>query len=137
MLRPKVKRGRGSGALLRRGAPAAFLAAALALAGYAGGTRPAAQEPATAKQPAQATTKVQGVPPEKVAPAQPAPAVQGPRQAVREQAVIPTGPQPAVQVKGDAAFDFGEVWPSDALKHTFILTNEGKAELSILKIQPG
>jgi hypothetical protein len=52
-------------------------------------------------------------------------------------APVPEGPQPSVEVAGGLTFDFGSIWPDDPLKHTFVLTNKGKAELSILKVQPG
>jgi hypothetical protein len=42
-----------------------------------------------------------------------------------------------VVVVGDAAFDFGRVWAGEGPKHSFTLKNAGKAELQILRIQPG
>ena len=139
MKQPKLSPGTRRNALLRRSIPTALLPAVLtlALAGYAGGVRSAAQEPAPAKSPEQKTAKVLSAAPAPVEKTSPAPPAQGTQPPAQGTVVAPTGPQPAVSVKGEASFNFGEVWPSDAIKHSFTLSNTGQAELSILKVQPG
>lgn len=87
---------------------AALLSSALALAAFA-----ATPPPAPAPQPAPAT----------------------PAQEVAKRPA--EGPAPEVVVVGEPAFDFGRVWAGDGLKHSFTLKNSGKAELQILRIQPG
>lgn len=101
---------------------AALLPAVFALATCA--ATPSPQPP----QPEPGTTPAPGA-------SNPAPVV--PTQVGTPAQPVPDGPQPAVAVVGEQAFDFGRVWPGDGLKHAFTLKNTGKAELAILKVQPG
>jgi len=67
--------------------------------------------------------------------APPAPAVKAP--AASDVAAAPAAAQSTLVVVGGESFNFGAIWPGDALKHSFILKNTGVAEVKILRVQPG